>query len=608
MQQQRVGVTPFRYYNQMMTVTIAGEDATSGIEHFVYNYRNASGVSAVNAQLLEAAIEKAEVIQNGRLFTARFTIPKYVLQGRNQFNGTVDFEAYDYSDNKSGLNDSERIVVDNLVPTVSVTYNDPVREVNGIAYYAGDIDATVEIHEANFYAEDVQISVEKDGQSGYGINANWTENSADVHTGTFRLSEDGDYLITVNYTDRSGNRMETYTSGQLTIDTQHPGIYVSGLQADSANKEEPYGFTLTVSDSADNLLAGDIAPVLTAVTCDESGNYTTQEVELPAPEMTENQQSYQIQVENLEADGIYTLSCKAKDMADQEYDRMTLEDGQEYETVTFSVNRNGSTFRVDEDTADLLDQYYVYQVPQDVVIEEINTDPIEHYAVKMNGKVLTEGSDYTTNVTSADGTWSVRTYAVKKELFAEEGEYHLVVESVDKTDTAAYSDIKNLKLAFVVDQTAPVVVFSGLESGGRYEAQEQTVTAVPTDDGGKLKTFQAVVTDKKGEQKETLITLKGDELETYLAEHDGRISFEIPEGLEQQVTVSCSDHAVKEDGSTNTYDQTFDNVTVSTSKMIIFFANKPLFYGVILVCCAAAAGVIGFVIWKKKKKVKKEEA
>lgn len=589
-----------------MTVTIAGEDATSGIEHFVYNYRNASGVSAVNAQLLEAAIEKAEVIQNGRLFTARFTIPKYVLQGRNQFNGTVDFEAYDYSDNKSGLNDSERIVVDNLVPTVSVTYNDPVREVNGIAYYAGDIDATVEIHEANFYAEDVQISVEKDGQSGYGINANWTENSADVHTGTFRLSEDGDYLITVNYTDRSGNRMETYTSGQLTIDTQHPGIYVSGLQADSANKEEPYGFTLTVSDSADNLLAGDIVPVLTAVTCDESGNYTTQEVELPAPEMTENQQSYQIQVENLEADGIYTLSCKAKDMADQEYDRMTLEDGQEYETVTFSVNRNGSTFRVDEDTADLLDQYYVYQVLQDVVIEEINTNPIEHYAVKMNGKVLTEGTDYTTSVTSADGTWSVRTYSVKKELFAEEGEYHLVVESVDKTDTAAYSDVKNLKLAFVVDQTDPVVVFSGLESGGRYEAQEQTVTAVPTDDGGKLKTFQAVVTDKKGEQKETLITLEGDELETYLAEHDGRISFEIPEGLEQQVTVSCSDHAVKEDGSTNTYNQTFDNVTVSTSKMIIFFANKPLFYGVILVCCAAAAGVIGFVIWKKK--VKKEEA
>lgn len=79
--------------------------------------------------------------------------------------------------------------------------------------------------------------------------------------------------------------------------------------------------------------------------------------------------------------------------------------------------------------------------------------------------------------------------------------------------------------------------------------------------------------------------------------------------MEQQVTVSCSDHAVKMKMEvSNTYNQIFDNVTVSTSKMIIFFANKPLFYGVILVCCAAAAGVIGFVIWKKKKKVKKEEA
>ena len=52
------------------------------------------------------------------------------------------------------------------------------------------------------------------------------------------------------------------------------------------------------------------------------------------------------------------------------------------------------------------DRYYVYQVPQDVVIQEINTDPIENYAVKMNGKVLTEGADYTTDVSSADGTWS----------------------------------------------------------------------------------------------------------------------------------------------------------------------------------------------------------
>ena len=141
---------------------------------------------------------------------------------------------------------SERIVVDNLVPTVSVTYNDPVREVNGIAYYAGDIDATVEIHEANFYAEDVQYHSRKRRSEWIWYQCKLDrEQRRCPYPERFRLSEDGDYLITVNYTDRSGNRMETYTSGQLTIDTQHPGIYVSGLQADSANKEEPYGFTPT---------------------------------------------------------------------------------------------------------------------------------------------------------------------------------------------------------------------------------------------------------------------------------------------------------------------------------------------------------------------------
>ena len=64
-----------------------------------------------------------------------------------------------------------RIVVDNIAPTANVQYNTPVNEVNGISYYDGDIHATVTITEANFYADDVQVMVAKDGGAPYASDA-----------------------------------------------------------------------------------------------------------------------------------------------------------------------------------------------------------------------------------------------------------------------------------------------------------------------------------------------------------------------------------------------------------------------------------------------------
>jgi len=538
---QTLGNVPYHYYNQMITVTISGEDETAGIEHFVYSYRNASGVSKVNAELLEAAIERAKITQHGNKFTATFTIPKSVLQSNNQFNGTVEFTAYDFSTNQKDLKDGSRLVVDNIAPTGSVTFNDPVQEVNGISYYSGNIEATIVINEANFYAEDVQISVEKDGGAGTSVSANWTDNSADIHTGTFTLSDDGDYIVTVNYTDRSSNKMETYTSRQLTIDTQHPTIHVSNIKVNSANKDEKYEFTITATDTADNLPVDEVKPLLKEVTRSEIGTYETKDVPLENITTEVNNQTYSIKVENLEEDGVYTLSCTAKDWANNEYNKFTLDDGQEYENVTFSVNRNGSTFLIDNNTEKMLDKYYVYSVENPVVIKEINTDPIEKYVVKLNGTELEAGEDYITENVNNEGEWNERTYTINKKLFEGEGEYSIVVESTDKAETASYSDIKGLDVSWIVDQTAPVVAVSGLENSGRYKTESQTVTAIPTDDGGKLKSFKAVVADKSGTVKKNnelegkvLVDLSGEELDTYLGENDGKITFNIPEGLVQK--------------------------------------------------------------------------
>lgn len=606
---QTLGNVPYHYYNQMITVTISGEDETAGIEHFVYSYRNASGVSKVNAELLEAAIERAKIMQHGNKFTATFTIPKSVLQSNNQFNGTVEFTAYDFSTNQKDLKDGNRLVVDNIAPTGSVTFNDPVQEVNDISYYSGNIEATIVINEANFYAEDVQISVEKDGGAGTSVSANWTDNSADIHTGTFTLSDDGDYIVTVNYTDRSSNKMETYTSGQLTIDTQHPTIHVSNVKVNSANKDEKYEFTITATDTADNLPVDEVKPLLKEVTRSEIGTYETRDVPLENITTEVNNQTYSIKVENLEEDGVYTLSCTAKDWANNEYNKFTLDDGQEYENVTFSVNRNGSTFLIDNNTEKMLDKYYVYSVENPVVIKEINTDPIEKYVVKLNGTELEAGEDYITENVNNEGEWNERTYTINKKLFEGEGEYSIVVESTDKAETASYSDIKGLDVSWIVDQTAPVVAVSGLENSGRYKTESQTVTAIPTDDGGKLKSFKAVVADKSGTVKKNnelegkvLVDLSGEELDTYLGENDGKITFNIPEGLEEQVQIICTDYAVHEDGkTTNEYNEVFSRVTVSANSVIIFYANKPLFYGTIIGIVLTAGGIF-LIVWKRKKK------
>ena len=51
----------FGFYNAKMTVTITAEDDTAGVHKFDYSYLTAAGVSSVNAQLLNQAIDHFSV-------------------------------------------------------------------------------------------------------------------------------------------------------------------------------------------------------------------------------------------------------------------------------------------------------------------------------------------------------------------------------------------------------------------------------------------------------------------------------------------------------------------------------------------------------------------
>lgn len=542
--------------------------------------------------------------QEGNVWTGTIT-----LSGDGDYRVTMDYA--DRSANTMKSYTSEKIVIDTVNSYVSVAYNVPVRENDGITYYDGDVNATVVISEENFYAEDVSVTASKDGGMPFPISVNWEDSSSDVHKGTFCLNEDGDYFVTVNGRDLSMNRMEEYTSGQITVDTEKPTVSVSNIRANSANKDKKYGFTITAGDTADNLDAETFEPVLIAVTRNRSGAYEVKEVRLGDILTVESGRIYSVSVANLLEDAVYTLSCKVKDMAGNESTVMLLEDGNEYGSVSFSVNRNGSTFIADENTEFLAEQHYVYNVQNNVVISEINVDPVENYTVKLNGTELKEGRDYTTFVSGGNEEWSKRTYDVKKSLFEEEGDYDIVIESVDKAGTAAYSDIKNLRISCVVDQTAPIVTISGLEENGRYRTKEQTVTAMPTDDGGKLRSFKAVVLNgngeplknKEGEDISTRIELSGEEFERYLDKHAGKVTFTVPEGQENQVRITCDDYALYPDGvSTNKYDEIFSGITISSMKSAVINADeeKPDQTNCWMIAAAAGIAIALLVLGKRR--------
>jgi hypothetical protein len=603
------GVT-FGYYNAPVTVTLTADDTVSGVHGILYSYAKALNVSGVNAELLNDAISAAEIRRNGYTFTATFTIPKAVLTAANQFNGTVSFTATDRSGNAASYTDGRRTVVDTIRPAVEVTLTDPARKDGTTAYYAGTAGVTAKVNEANFYAEDVVFEVTRNG-AAYPVSANWTNNSADLHTGTFSLTQEGEYVVKMRYTDRSGNVMEDYVSDTLIVDTTVPELTVTGVDADSANKDTPFGFVITAKDA--HLDPDTLTVTLTAVVRDENGKYATKTVKLDPAEIVKAGEEYRITVKNLTEDAVYSLTCTVADRSGNVQKTFALHDGKEHEKISFSVNRNGSTFSVDENTAALLEQYYTYDVRNDVVIFETNVDPVEHYTVKLNGKELTEGTDYTTTLSTEPGKWALRTYTLNKNLFVTEGGYNVVVESTDKTNTVAYSDVKSLDISFVVDQTAPVLTVSGLKTGGRYQTTEQTVTVIPTDDGGRLNSFRALVLDSDGtplrnaagEDVSVRFDLSGDELHDYLKEHDGMITFTVPEGLENQVRLICGDCAAHADGTTNVCDELYERVTVSSNLFIIFFANKGLFYGTLGVLALLIVLIIFLIARKKRKSSKK---
>lgn len=594
----------FGYYNAPVTVTISAEDDTTPIEKFVYSYLKDVNTSNVNAQLLNEAISKADIKRNGSLNTATFKIPKSVLDAQHQYNGTVKFTAYDMAQNDSDKSDTKKIIVDNIKPVIDVTLNKPISTVDGIAYYDGKIDVSLKITEANFYSEDVKVMVyDLSEERTLNPSVNWADNSLDVHTGIFSIDTDGKYRIEIEYTDRSNNKMNKYTSDSLVIDTQKPSLKVTNIKNNTANKDNIYGFTIDASDT--NIDSNSFKPVLEALMMTSSGQFKKETIDLSKYLKKTSKTSYSYIIDNLSDDAVYTLNCSVADMSGNKTEKILLDDGKAYDSVEFSINRNGSTFKIDENTQKLLNNYYVSSVDNDIIIQEINVDPIESYVVKLNGTVLEENEDYTSSETTDNSKWCERKYVISSSIFENESDYDIKIESTDKAGSVAYSDLKGLELKFVVDKTPPTLIISGIEDNGRYQVQEQKVTVIPSDNGGKLRSLKIVILDSNSNEIEVLFNKSGDDLLKYLSSNNGKVEFNVPEGFENQVVFYCDDCSVDSNGQFNESKKVISNITVSPNNFVIFYANKPMFYSVTIGGSILIIGIVIAIVLIVRRKVRK---
>ena len=549
------GVLNGKYYNQTKTLTITVKE-----HNFDTSYE--PKVTATNG--------------NGYSFSG-WSINGDIATGYVHFTGdgdySVTYDCYDLAGNKSNTETMNEITIDKTTPVISVSYdNNNAR--NG-HYYNASRTATITITEHNFNASEVSVQTTAQGASAPGVSG-WST-SGDRHTATVTFGSDADYTFDISYTDLAGNAAADYAQESFTVDLTNPEVEISGVANKSANK-------------------GTVAPVITL----SDTNYDTQGITITLI----GSERGRVDISNMLTtatmangqtmtflnfgegmDDIYTLTAEAVDMAGNETSR----------SITFSVNRDGSTYKINESTKELLEKGYTNS-PKDIVIQEINVDTLKFVELtySKDGKVvkLTEGKDYTVEVSQTEGQWKIYTYTIKASCFEGEGDYVINIYSEDEAENATTNKAKQTTIEFVVDKTPPTIVISNLEDGGRYKEESHEFT-LSVKDNTHLAYIEYYL------DGQLVKTYEGEELTV----EDGVIKISLDSaGSYQTVQIKAYDAAGNEIAS-DEY-----SVLVTSSAWIQFYMNKPLFYGVIAAIIIALALIIFFIGKRRKDDDEKKQA
>lgn len=531
----------------------------------------------------------------------------------------------------------KKFTVDKTNPVITVSFSPKhTNEFGGLWYYADLTNATVTIDEHNFRAADVAPVFRLAGNVINYVKLGDFTSTGDTHHANAAFSDGNDYDFTITYSDLAGNPAIPYnTDPHFSVDSKDPKIAMSrgDMTADGVNVVSgDIDLQFRITDEEKNL--ADYTVKLTHLNNEfetyvitEKDNYR----DWFSVDKQDDENTIYVTMANLpkekDYDGIYTIEITGIDHAGNK----TVMDA-----ITYSVNRFGSTFQVDDAyTAQFLKLgadgiTYHNSVDNKLIVKEINPNEVFHtvenktvrgsmLTVVANGvsRQLVEGKDYTMTVVpdhkeTGDKveTWYTYTYEIDPSVFQDEngfisGRYAILFYSEDaagnkNTNEANISSTvqENAngeytgKMEFVLDTMPPVITTTGIESNKVYNAEFQRMEILVSDttptgiqvflNGTEVALSDAALAD-------TAAWLVLDEL-------TGVYTLNVPEQNElfgsQYVSV------IAKDAAGNAAEALVEDFNVSTSLLVRLVHNGWIIVGGGL---GIAALIFLLIQWKKKK-------
>ena len=509
---------------------------------------------------------------------------------------TFDIAVKDKAMNSADKFTQQKFTVDKTAPVIDVSFdNNSAKNGN---YYKADRTATIKITEHNFNSgsQYVNIPVTAEGTTAPSV-VGWS-GSGDDHNATVSFNKDGKYSFNVDYTDLAGNKAVQKKVDSFYIDKTAPEVEITGV----ADHQAYNGTVAPVVTYRDDNFTDDHDFKFTRIDINSKSDDTSKfDYDTDGNGVTEFIYKYRDFAEVLENDGIYNFTVELSDKAGNSTSK----------SVTFSVNRFGSTFKASDESEKLIKNGYT-NAEQDIVVEEINVSPLTKHSVTLaksggNSTELVENTDYKFTSSNNGNEWCKSVYTVNKKNFSDEAAYTVTIMSVDKAkntnnnrmaDSSLSTEQKNKRecaISFVVDKTSPLVSITGIKDNELYKEASKKVKIVCEDDNLDKSKLVVTLDNKKLAEGEDY---------TIVDDKDGSIAGM----LTAEIVLKAETGGIKEnlkvtigDLAGNTGEKSVDNFILSANIFQRFFANPVLVICTFAGLALVIAAVIFFVAKKRKK-------